>query len=151
MKFLLVNAKLTIDNSDSFKYKAALVAKTADHNDGKSSVKDAKIVVSLKYLSNFWRSLEMPLINCKVNLELNWIEVCILPSAGNSVKFEITDAKLHVPVVTLSTEDSANLTKQLNKGFKRSVYWNSYERKHAKEIEKEKNLFQVLNASFQGV
>ena len=93
----------------------------------------------------------MPLINCKVNLELNWIEVCILPSAGNSVKFEITDAKLHVPVVTLSTEDSANLTKQLNKGFKRSVYWNSYERKHAKEIEKEKNLFQVLNASFQGV
>ena len=151
MKFLLVNAKLTIDNSDSFKYKAALVGKTADHNDGKSSVKDAKIVFSLKYLSNFWRSLEMPLINCKVYLELNWIEDCILSSAGDSAKFAITDAKLHVPIVTLSTKDSANLTKQLNKGFKRSVYWNSYERKHAKEIEKEKNLFQVLNASFQGV
>ena len=82
MKFLLVNAELTIDNSDSFKYKAALVGKTADHNDGKSSVKDAEIVVPLKYLSNFWRSLEMPLINCKVYLELNWIGNCILSSAG---------------------------------------------------------------------
>ena len=151
MKFLLVNAELTIDNSASFKCKAALVGKTGDHNDGKSSVKDAKIVVPLKYLSNFWRSLEMPLTNCKVYLELNWIEVCILPSAGNSAKFKITDVKLHVLVVNLSTEDSANLTKKLNKGFKRSVYWNSYERKPAKEIEKEKNLFEVLNASFQGV
>ena len=68
------NAALTINNSQSFKYKAALVGKTANHNDGKSSVKDAEIVVSLKYLSNFWRSLQMPLINCKVHLELNWIK-----------------------------------------------------------------------------
>ena len=65
------NADLSINNSQSFKYKAALVGKTANHNDGKSSVKDAEIVVSLKYLSNFWRSLQMPLINCKVHLELN--------------------------------------------------------------------------------
>ena len=108
------NVDLTIDNSQSFKYKAALVRKTADQNDGKSSVKDTKIVVPLKYLSNFWKSLEIPLINCKVYLELNWTENCILPSAGNSAKFEITDAKLHVPIVTLSTKDSANLTN--NKG-----------------------------------
>ena len=53
----------------------------------------------------------MPLINCKVYLELNWIEDCILSSAGDSAKFAITDAKLHVPIVTLSTKDSANLTK----------------------------------------
>ena len=64
----------------------------------------------------------MPLINCKVYLELNWTEDCILSIAGNSAKFAITDAKLHVPIVTLSTKDSANLAKQLNKGFKRSVY-----------------------------
>ena len=99
------NADLTIDNSESFKYKAALVGKTANHNNGNSFVKDTKIVVPLKYLSNFWRSLEMPLINCKVHLELNWIEDCILSSAGNSAKFEITDAKLHVPIVTLSTKE----------------------------------------------
>ena len=64
-----------------------LLGKSANHNDGKSFLKDAKVVVPLKYLSNFWRSLEMPLINCKVYLELNWIEDCILSSAGNSAKF----------------------------------------------------------------
>ena len=93
----------------------------------------------------------MPLINCKVYLELNWIEDCILSSAGDSAKFAITDAKLHVPIVTLSTKDSANLTKQLNEGFKRSVYWNSYETKPAKVIEQGKNLYELLNASFQGI
>ena len=65
------NADLSINNSQSFKYKAALAGKTANHNAGKSSVKDAEIVVSFKYLSNVWRSLQMPLINCKVHLELN--------------------------------------------------------------------------------
>ena len=93
----------------------------------------------------------MPSINCKVYLELNWIEDCILSSAENSAKFAITDAKLHVPIVTLSTKDSANLTKQLNEGFKRSVYWNSYETKPAKVIEQGKNIYELLNASFQGV
>ena len=135
------NVELTVDNSQSFKYKAILLRKTANAvNNTNSSVKDAKIVLPLKYLSNFWRSLEMPLINCKVYLEINQIEDCILYSAGNSGKFAITDAKLHVPIVTLSTKDSANLTKQLNQGFKRSVDWNSYETKPAKVIEKRKNL-----------
>ena len=78
-------------------------------------------------MSNFWRSLETSLIKCKVHLELNWIEDCILWSAGDSAKFAITDAKLHVPIVTLSTKGSANLTKQLNEGLKKSVSWNSYE------------------------
>ena len=63
----------------------------------------------------------------------------------------ITGAKLHVPLVTLSTKDSANLIKQLNEGFKRSVYWNSYEKRPAKVIEQGKNLYELLNASFQGV
>ena len=130
------NSDLTIDNSQSFKYKAALLRKTANAvNNTNSSVKDAKIVVPLKYLSNFWRSLEMPLINCKVYLELNWIEDCILSSAGNSSKVAIRDAKVHVPIVTLSTKDSADLTRQLNEEFKRSVYWNSYETKPEKLIE----------------
>ena len=113
------NAELTINNSQSFKYKAALLGKTANVvNDTDSSVKETKPVVPLKYLSNFWRSLEMPLINCKVFFELNWIEDCIFSSAGNSAKFAIADAKIHVPKVTLSTKDSANLAKQLNEGFK---------------------------------
>ena len=93
----------------------------------------------------------MPLINCKVYLELNWTEDCNLSSAGNTAKFAITDTKLHVPIVTLSTKDSANLAKQLNEGFERSVYWNSYETKPAKVIEQGKNIYELLNASFQGV
>ena len=64
---------------------------------------------------------------------------------------EITDAKLNVLVVTLSIKDSANLTKQLNEGFKKSVYWTSYETRPAKVIEKGENLYELLNASFQGV
>ena len=146
------NDDLTIDISQLFKNKAALAGKTTNAvSNTNSSVKVPKIVVPLKYLSNVWRSLEMPLINCKFYLELNWIEECILSSAGNSAKFEITEAKLHVPVVTLSTKDSVNLAKQLNEGIKRSVYWNSYETKPAKVIEKGKNLYELLNASFQGV
>ena len=97
------NADLTIDNSQSFEYKAALLGKTANQNDVKIFVKDANIVAPLKYLSNFWRSLEMPLINCKVFLELNWIEDYILSSAGDSAKIATTGAKLHVPMVTLSS------------------------------------------------
>ena len=146
------DADLTIDNSQSFKYKAALLGKTANAvNNRNSSVKDAKIVVPLKYLKIFWRSLEMPLINCKFYLELNWIEECIFSSAGDYAKFSITGAKLHVPLVTLSTKDSASLTKQLNEEFKRSVYWNSYEPRPAKVIEQRKNLYELLNASFEGV
>ena len=67
----------------------------------------------------------MPLINCRLHFELNWIENCILCSAGDSAKFRITDAKLHVPIVTLSTKDNSHLTKQLSNGFKRSVYGSS--------------------------
>ena len=70
------NADLTADNSRLFKYKATLVGKIANAiNNTNTFVKNTKIVVPL---SNFWRSLEMPLINCKIHLELNWIEGCIL-------------------------------------------------------------------------
>ena len=82
------NVGLTVDNSQSFKYKEAILGKTADAvNNTNSSVKDTKTVVPLKSLSNFWISLEMPLIKCKVYLELNCIEDCILSSSGNSEKF----------------------------------------------------------------
>ena len=92
----------------------------------------------------------MPLMNCKVYVELNRLEDCILSSDRDTAKFEITDTKLHV-LNYMSTKDSANLAKQLNEGFERSVYWNSYETKPAKVIEQGKNLYELLNASFQGV
>ena len=113
------------NNAPSFKYKSHIIGDT--ENDGTKN--RVKIAVSLKYLSNFWRSLEMPLINCKVELSLNWIDNCLLNTSANANKaiFKTTDAKLYVPIVTLSIEDNAKLMKQLNEGFKRSINWNKYE------------------------
>ena len=76
---------------------------------------------------------------------------CILSSAGDSSKFKITDAKLHVSIVTLSTKDNVNLTKQLSNAFKRSAYWNSYQIIPAKVINKGTNVYELLSASFQDV
>ena len=113
------------DNAPSFKYKASIIGNTG--NNGTKNV--LKIALPLKYLSHFWRSLEMPLINCKVELSLNWIENCVLITAANANKatFKITDTKLYVPIVTLSAEDNAKLSKLLSEGFKRTVYWNEHE------------------------
>ena len=116
------NADVTNDNNaPSFKYKANLIGNT-ENNGTKNEV---KIAVPFKYLSNFWRSLEMPLINCKVKLSLKWYERCLL-TAATTATFRITDAKHYVPIVTLSIEDNSKLTKLLNEGFKRPIYWNEY-------------------------
>ena len=82
---------------------------------------NAKIAVPLKYLSNFWRSLEMPLINCKIHLELNWSKDCVMSTIANTA-FKITNTKLYVLIVTLSSKDNVKLVKLLEEGFKRSVY-----------------------------
>ena len=87
---------------------------------------NVKLAVPLKYLSSFWRSLEMPLINCKIELSLKWYEECILSNSGNAATFTITDAKLYIPIVTLKTEDNTKLSKFLSKEFKRPIYWNGY-------------------------
>ena len=67
----------------------------------------------------------MPLINCKVELSLKWYETC-LQTAATTATFEITDTKLYVPIVTLTVEDDSKLSKLLNEGFKRRIYWNEY-------------------------
>ena len=122
----------------------------------KNGVKVAiKIAIPLKYLSNFWRSLEVPLINCKVELSLNWIERCLL-TVANTATFKITDAKLYVPIVTLKTEDNTKLSKLLSEGFKRPVYWNKYKVIDNKVVEiaaanGEKYIRELLDSSWQGV
>ena len=81
-------------------------------------------MVPLKYLSNIWRTLEMPLINCEIIIHLKWSKNCILvdvTAANQNPEFKITDAKLCVPVVTLSTKDNIKLLKQLESGIKRTI------------------------------
>ena len=100
----------------------------------------------------------MPLIGCKIHLELNWNNNCVMYGADanadandRETTFKITNTKLYVPIVTLSNKDNVNLTKQLNEGFKRSVYWNEYKSKiESKEAYKNNLTRFPLDASFQG-
>ena len=116
---IIGDINLTNNNSSSFKYKSNLVGNT-DADGANRRKEGVKIAVPLKYLSNFWRSLEMPLINCKVELSLRWSENCVFSNVPGNSTFKITDAKFYVCVVTLSTEDNAKLSKLLTEGFKRS-------------------------------
>ena len=113
---LTVDPEHIPNNVSSFKYKSSFIT---DRNG-------IKIAVPWKYLSIFWRSLDMPLINCKVEYSLTWYENCILSSAGTATIFAITDTKFYVPIVTLKTENNAKLSKLLSEGFKKSIYWNKY-------------------------
>ena len=110
--------------TDSFNFKVKFTGQTRD--DG---TKDVEIMVPLKHLSNFWRTLEMPLINCEINLILTWSSTCAIVStdvANQGATFEINDTKLYVSVVTLSTQENAKLLQQLKSGFKRVINWNKY-------------------------
>ena len=105
---------------------------------------DIKIVVPLKHLNDFWRHLDIPLINCEVELVLTWFKNCVLIDKSTreanyganpvvyeianpeDATFKITDIKLFVPVVTLSKENDIKLLEQLKTGFKRTNKWNKY-------------------------
>ena len=91
--------------------------------------KDVEIMVPLKYLSNSWRTLGIPLINCEINIILIWSEKCTLSNDKKVISLSITDTKLYVPIVTLSTQDKAKLLQQLKLGFKRTINWNKYQSK----------------------
>ena len=80
----------------------------------------------LKYLSNFWRSLEIPLINCEINLILTWSSNCIISEGNRVTTSAITDTKFYVPVVTLSTQNKEKLLQQLKSEFKPTINWNKY-------------------------
>ena len=96
-----------------------LIKKTGETgNDGTESV---EIMVPLKHLRNFWKTLKMPLINSEITLHLNWSENCVIVAtnvANQGATFTITDVKLYVPVITLLTQDNAKLLEQLKSGFK---------------------------------
>ena len=92
-----------LEDSQLFKSKIKITGKTPSNNNEK----DVEIMVPLKHLSNFWRTLKMPLINCEVNLTLTWSSTCVITNSTGAGTFEIDDTKLYVPVVTLSTQENA--------------------------------------------
>ena len=168
-----------ITNSESFKYKSSITGKTSNANQengentkqGNTKIKkNLEIVVPLKYLSNFWRTLDMPLINCEVSLTLTWSENCVLTdittqvareaqgdnparpviNAPTNATFQITVTKLYVPVVTLSTENDKKLLEQLRTGFKRTIKWNKYRSEMTNQT-KNNNLNYLIDPTFTKV
>ena len=147
---------ISIRNSKSFDYKAIAAG-------------EFEIAIPLKYLGNFWRSLDIPLISCKITLILSWYEKCVL--VGNALRnapdlqpdppiaaiesatdtiFEITDCKLYVPVVTLSAENDNKLLEQLKSGFRRSINWNKYMSQMSNQ-NKNNNLNYLIDPTFSNV
>ena len=136
------------NTTDSFNFKVKITGRTG--NDG---TKDVEIMVPLKYLSNFWRTLEMPLINCEVNLILTWSSSCVLIATSipnQNVTFAMTDTKIYVPVVTLSTQENTKFFQQLKSGFKRVINSNKYLSK-PELLAQNPNLNHLVEPSFQGV
>ena len=112
------------NNSGSFKFETKTAGRTK--NDG---TKNFQIRVPFQYFSNFWRTFEIPFINCEINLLLTWSNKLDNTIENQVPTFTITDRKLYVPDVTLSTQDNAKLLEQLKLGFKRTINWNKYEPK----------------------
>ena len=111
-----------ITESESFKQKIKITVKTP----ASGNTKDVKTAVPLKYLSNFWRTLEKPLIDCEINLTFTWSTNCVIYCGIGETKFKITDTKRYVPVATLLTQDNTKLLEQLKSGIKRTINWNKY-------------------------
>ena len=133
---------LTTNTSSSFKYKVKLLGNPV--LDGNIAKRSVKVVVPLKYLSNFFRSLEMPLINCKIKSNLTCKKKCVLSTDAGDAVFIINDTKMYVPFVTLSKEDNKDFIEQQNKGFQRSIYWNEYKTKEINE-DADTNVFKYIN------
>ena len=107
-------------------------------------------MVPLKYLSNFWRTLEIPLTNCEVNLILIWSSTCVITESRGAGTFSKTDTKLYVPVLTLSTQENTRLLQQFKSGFKSVFNWNKYLSK-PELLARNTNLNHLTEPSFQGV
>ena len=136
------NITHSILNSKSFDYKASFMENGVTNDN--LTKNDVKVVVPLKRLSNFWRQLDIPLINCEVELIFTWFKNCVLIDKSTreanyganpvvyeidnpeNATFKITDVKLFVLVVTLSKENDIKLLEKLKTGFKRTIKWNKY-------------------------
>ena len=139
-------ANINVVNSETFKYKNKITRNTYNvdaaaqvYDVNKNGTQEIELAIPLKYLGNFWKALNIPLISCEVSLELKWDKNCIINSleqrdigGGNKdnapmgATLSITDCKLYIPVVTLSKDDEIKLLTNLKSGFKREIIWNKY-------------------------
>ena len=151
----------------SFKYQSGLVQKqltTPNSENVPANIdlnfanvyriwKNIKIVVPLKYISNFFRNLELPLINTKLFMELNWTKYSVLCNQNQNSIFQIAKCELYIAIVNLNTKNNNKLSELLSKGFERIVVWNEYKSKRERVTISQNDMFRrtFLDASFQGV
>ena len=153
---------ISIRNSKSFDYKTEI---TGSLDAGEDEKEDVTIAIPLKYLGNYWRSLDIPLINCEITIVLSWYKECVLvgrvfrgppAAAANRInsptdaKFEITDCKLYVPVVTLSSENDNKLLEQLKSGFRITIKRNKSMSQMSNQ-NKNNNLNYLIDPTFSNV
>ena len=135
---------IRVVNSNSFKYKNKITGNTYNvdaaatgYDANKEGTQKIELAIPLKYLGNFWRALNMPLISCELSLELKWNKNCVITSlqkreieaarparigdAPTGATLAINDCKLYIPVVTLSKTDEIELLTNLESGFKREI------------------------------
>ena len=147
---------IKVVNSNIFKYKNKITGNTYNVDAGvqgydvnKNGKQEIELAIPLKYLGNFWRALNIPLISCEVSLELKWNKNCAITclqerqvgagppvvrdNAPTGATLAINDCKLYIPVVTLSKEDEIKLLTNLKSGFKREIIWNKYRSQMATE------------------
>ena len=137
---------IKVVNSNTFKYKNKITGNTYNVDAGaqgydvnKKGTQEIELAIPLKYLGNFWRTINIPLISCEVSLELKWDKNCVITSlkqrdigggnrdnAPTGATLAINDCKLYVPAVTLSKDDEIKLLTNLKSGFKREIIWNKY-------------------------
>ena len=161
---------IKVVNSNTFKYKNKIIGNTYNVNAGaqgydvnKNSTQEVELAIPLKYLGNFWRALNNPLISCDVSLELKWDKNCVITSleqrgtgggnrdnAPTGATLAINDCKLYVPAVTLSKDDEIKLPTNLKSGFKREIIWNKYRSQMTTEAVNN-NLNILIDSTFTNV
>ena len=161
---------IKVVNSNTFKYKNKIIGNTYNVDAGaqgydvnKNGMQEVELAIPLKYLGNFWRMLNIPLITCEVSLELKWDKNCVITSlkrrdigGGNrdnsptGATLAINDSKLYVPAVTLSKDDEIKLLTNLKPGFKREIIWNKYRSQMTTETINN-NLNMLIDPTFTNV
>ena len=161
---------IEVVNSDTFNYKNKIIGNTYNVNadaDGydvnKNGTQEVELAIPLKYIGNFWRALNIPLISCEVSLELKWDKNCVITSleqrdigggnrdnAPTGATLSINDCKLYVPAVTLSKDDEIKFLTNLKSGFKREIIWNKYRSQMTTE-EVNNNLNIFIDPTFTNV
>ena len=164
---------IRVVNSNTFKYKNKIIGNTYNvaagatgYDANKNATQTIELVILLKYLGNFWRALNMPLISCEVSLELKWNKNCVITSleqraidennpsnragAPTGATLTINDCKLYMPVVTLSKNDEIKLLTNLKSGFTREIEWNKYRSQMSTEANNN-NLNILIDPTFTNV